>query len=93
MPTFLQDAKDPDDIDDLTWDWSARLASGETISTFAAVVASGDVTVSSTAISGTSTTARITGGTAGTRAEVRGRMTTSTGRQLDWTIGLPVAAQ
>lgn len=93
MPTYLQTAKDPDDIDDVTWDWSARLASGETISTFTATVVSGDVAVSSTAISGTNTTARLTGGTAGSRAEVRGRMVTSTGRQLDWTIGLPVAAQ
>lgn len=78
-------AKDPNDVDDFTWEWAAVLAMDETISTFDTDVVAGGVTVDDTAISGTMTTARISGGTAGTMAQVRGRITTSTGRILDET--------
>ena len=93
MATTLITPKDPDDIDDLTWEWVDRLTTGETISTFTATVASGDVTVGTTSISGTNTIARISGGTAATRADIRGRIVTSAGRQLDWTIRIPVSTQ
>lgn len=78
--------KDPDDIDDFTWDWAKVLASGETITAFTALIVSGGLAVSGTpSISGTKTTARVTGGTAGQIGQVRGRITTSAGRQLDET--------
>lgn len=93
MPTLLNTPKDPNDIDDITWQWNNRLTTGETISTFTAVVVSGDITVSTSSISGTNTIARITGGTANTPASVRGRIVTSTARQLDWTVALYVREQ
>jgi hypothetical protein len=85
--------KDPDDIDDFTWDWSARLATGETISTWAAAVVTGTVVVDSTSSTDTTGPARISGGADGEAATVRGRIVTSTGRQLDWTMRITVAAQ
>lgn len=93
MSTVLRVAKDPNDIDDITWDWSNRLATGETISTFTATVAAGGVTVESESTSGATTTARLSGGTAGVSAQITGRIVTSLGRQLDWTIELPVSEQ
>lgn len=94
MTTHLKTPKDPDDVDDLVWDWAERLAAGETISTFTATVVLGTWTVSpSTSINGTTTTARVSGGTDGETASVRGRIGTSAGRQLDWTISVAIAAQ
>lgn len=87
------DAKDPDDIDDFSIDWANELASGETVSTVTATVASGDATVASSSVSGTKTIARVTGGTAGTSAGIRFRMTTSAGRQLDETLVIPIAGR
>jgi hypothetical protein len=92
MPTYLPDAKDPNDIETLTWDWSNRLATGETIVTFTAT-ASSDWTAGATAIVGARTSCSMSGGTAGTVASVRGRITTSTGRQLDHTIHMPIEDQ
>lgn len=88
------DAKDPDDTDDFTVSWANILASGETISTAAASVTAGDVSVSgSVSISGALTTVRLTGGTAETTARVRVRIVTSTSRQLDQTLIIPVVEQ
>lgn len=91
MPTRLKVGADPDDIDDLQWDWSGRLATGETISTFTAV--GSGVTMGATAIDGAITRARFSAGTVASLASVRGRIVTSTGRQIDWTIELPVEVQ
>lgn len=91
MPTRLKVAVDPDDTDDLEWNWTNRLATGETISTFTAV--GSGVTVGTTTIAGAITRARISAGTVATVATVRGRIVTSTGRQLDWTIEIPVETQ
>jgi len=93
MPTHLNDPKDPNDIDDFVWDWANRLATGETIATFVATIVSGAWLVSSSSISGTRTTARMTGGAAGTKVSVLGRITTSAGRQLDWTLSVNVKEQ
>ena len=82
--------KDPDDVDDFTWDWSSRLATGETISTFDADVVSGTVVVDSTSHGTATGTARISGGVAGETAQVRGRIVTSAARQLDWTMRIDV---
>lgn len=85
--------KDPDDSDDFLLDWTNVLGASETISTFTATVVSGDATVSASIISGASTIARIAGGTNGTKAQVRYRIVTSSGRQLDRTLQITIATQ
>lgn len=84
------DPKDPDDTDDFTIDWVNELAVGETISLLTVTAITAGITVSSSSISTTRTTARLTGGTAETTYDVRYRITTSTGRQLDETLRIPV---
>lgn len=83
--------KDPDAVLDYTWDWSAWLASGETI-TDATVTPSGTgLTVNGTPTTGAATvTAWLTGGTAGTEYLVTCHITTSQGRQDDRTITISV---
>lgn len=93
MPTHLRDPKDPNDTDDFVWEWAARLTTGETISTFVATVVTGAWLVTSSSISGTRTTARMTGGAVDTKVSVLGRITTSAGRQLDWTLSVNVKEQ
>jgi hypothetical protein len=93
MPTNFAQPKDPDDIDDLVWDWSLRLTTGETISTFTATAVNNSCTVVSTSNTATTGTARISGGTEGSPASARGRIVTSTGRQLDWTLVVMIQGQ
>lgn len=93
MPSYASAPKDPDDTDDFTWNWASRLATGETISAFTATVVDGAWTVSQSTFTATTATARMTGGAAGSTCSVRGRITTSAGRQLDWTIFVPIVAQ
>lgn len=92
MTLSFRDPKDPDDVDDFTFNWTNVLGS-ETISSFTAVAVAGDATVGSTSNTTTTTTARISGGTAGTVADVRHRITTSGGRQLDRTMRIPIEVQ
>lgn len=87
------DAKDPDDTDDFTLDWTNVLASGETISTLTVTVVSGGVTVGSSSILTVYTTARVSGGTAGTDAIIRYRIVTSTARQLDESLMIHLEAR
>ena len=87
------DPKDPDDTDDFTLDWTNVLASGETISSMSATSVSGGLTVASSSISTVYTTARVSGGTAGTDAVVRFRIVTSTARQLDESLTIHVEAR
>lgn len=82
------DPKDPDDADDFAFDWAIRLADGETITTFAAAVVTGTVTVGAATFSGSRTIVRLTGGTIGEKIQIRYRITTSTGRQLDETLSV-----
>lgn len=84
------DVKDPDDIDDFALDWTNILASGESIATLSVSVTSGGVTINSSAINTVYTTARVSGGTAGTDAVLRYRITTSTSRQLDESLKIHV---
>jgi len=84
------DAKDPDDTDDFTLDWTDVLGSGESISVLAMAVVSGGVTIGSSSIDGVTTTARIAGGTAATDAVIRYRITTSTSRQLDESLTIHI---
>ena len=85
-----QDRLDPDETDTFTWDWG-RLSPG-TISTFTAAVVAGTATIGGTVISGTLTTASISGAVA-PQIQVRGRITTSDGRILDETLVIPVGNQ
>jgi hypothetical protein len=87
------DPKDPDDTEDFTLDWVNVLDVGETISTLTVTSVSGGLTVSSSSISGTETIARVTGGTAGTDAIIRYRITTSASRQLDESLTVHVEAR
>lgn len=96
MPTTLRVPMDPDDIDDLTWPWALRLATGETIASATVTVDAGAVVTST--IDGTDVIARINaaGGTSavsGSYINALCRIVTSTGRQLDWTIRVPVEVQ
>jgi len=91
MPVSFRDTLDPDDIDDFVLDWTNRLTTGETITGFTVTVASGTATVSGST-SGTTTTARLSAATAGT-VQVRFRITTSAGRQLDETATIQVEAR
>lgn len=93
MPSYAKQDKDPNDADDFTWDWSKRLTTGETIATFTATVVSGTWAAGATTISGAKTIAHMTGGASGEECSVRGRIVTSTGRQLDWTIVINIAEQ
>lgn len=93
MPTYIKVPKDPNDADDLTWDWALRLVGAETIATFTAIVVDGTWVAGTTSIVGAKTTVRMTGGVAGVQSSVRGRIVTSTGRQIDWTFYVPIEEQ
>ncbi len=87
------DDKDPDDIDFFSWDFTDELASGETISSKAFPDFPAGLTLNTSIIDGSKVTATIQGGTAGESYSVTCRITTSTGRQLDFTNTIPVSAQ
>lgn len=77
--------KDPDDILDYSFDWSAWLATNETVLTFTALPSPG-ISVNSTSNSATITTVWLSGGTAGQPYTVTHRITTNQGRQVDKTM-------
>lgn len=83
------DTKDPDDIDDFSINWTNVLGS-DTISAVSTSVVSGGVTLGTPSVSSATTTVRVSGGTDGTSAVVLFRITTSSGRQLDQTLTIPV---
>jgi hypothetical protein len=87
----VHEPKDPNETEDFALDWTRVLASGETVDSVS--VSSSDVTVGTTDISGARTIARLTGGTAGTTADVLFRATTSAGRILDETLRIRVEAR
>lgn len=72
--------KDPTAVLDYTWDWTAWLATGETIAI--AIATATGVTVDATTNTTTSVTVRISGGTIGTPGTCTVRITTSSG-QID----------
>lgn len=85
--------KDPNATLDYASDWSSWLAEGDSISNFDVVVESGDVVIedgTGTAPAPSETdgvvTAWISGGTVGTTATVRYRVTTAQGRIDDRTV-------
>lgn len=86
-----QFTKDPQAVLDYKIDWSAWLASGETISTSTWTVPSG-ITDDSDSItdSNTSTTIWLSGGTADTDYDLINHIVTSEGREEDRTITIGV---
>lgn len=77
---------DPTEVRDYTWDWTARLASGETIT--AATVTGVGCTTAAPTVTGTTVTARVSQAVAPCSATCH--ITTSTGQQFDDTIRLQV---
>lgn len=90
--------KDPDEILDYDLDWAnpddPRLETGETLTSSAWTIITGDVVIStnpasSYAPSGLSTV-WLTGGTAGTRCVLNNRVTTSKGRTYEQEVLLRI---
>lgn len=81
--------KDPDDVLDYSFDWSAWLSASETISTLV-IEASPGITVDSNSSSSTVSTAWLSGGTAGFPYTVTHRITTNQGRTVDRTMTIRV---
>ncbi|SAL25442.1 phage fiber-tail adaptor protein [Caballeronia telluris] len=71
--------KDPIAVLDFEWDWSAWLASGETIAEASAIATNG-LTVNSSTVSGARVSAWISGGTSGQTCAVKCQVRTSAGR-------------
>ena len=83
---------DPSETDDFLFDWTTRLAEGETVVSHTFVAAG--VTVGTSTAPGTTVTVRLSAATGaiGTLTSVICRVTTSTGRILDSTWQLVVVA-
>jgi hypothetical protein len=81
--------KDPEAVLDWRFDWSSWLADGETISTSTMTVSAGLV-LDSDGHSATSTTAWLSGGTAGAVYSVANRIVTSSARTDERTITIRV---
>lgn len=77
--------KDPDEVLPYTFDWSAWLVSGDTIST-STMTAAGGITVDSDSNTTTTADAVISGGTVNTPATLTNRITTANGYTSDRTI-------
>ena len=88
----LIDAKDPDDIDDITLAAARLMNSGATISTFTAFSDQGGCVIGGTVTTTTTGAVRVSGGTENADAEVRLRITTSDLETLDWTAKFEVKA-
>lgn len=88
--------KDPDEVLDYQIDWAdpvdgPRLVTGETLLTSVFSVASGSVTINSSAfVAGGLATVWLSGGTAGTTCAIQNRVTTSAGRTYEKTVRLRV---
>lgn len=81
---------DPNAVLDYVVDWTDWLDDGETIASHDIEVETGDVVLDSDSVVGAKTVAWVSGGTTGTSATVRHRVTTSAGRVDDRTITLSV---
>lgn len=79
MAEFL---KDPNDVLDYQWDWSAWLADGETIQTSTVLVPDG-ITKDSDSKTDTAVTVWLSGGTVGENYRVVSRITTNQARTAD----------
>jgi hypothetical protein len=85
--------KDPDAVKDYVFDWGTKwLKPGDTI--FLATVFPDDgLTLDSTTKDDTTVTAWVSGGTAGQNYDLRCHITTTGGRQDDWTFKIKVRQQ
>lgn len=81
---------DPDEVRDYTWDWSARLADGETITAHTVTVTG--CTLGTHTADATSVTAWLSAAQQPGRVSATCHVTTSGGRQYDDTIRLTVTA-
>jgi hypothetical protein len=81
--------KDPNTIIDRAVNWVNWLATGDSLAT-KTVTADSGLTVDSSAISGTSVTARLSGGTVGKDYNVLYRITTTLGESDDQTITIKI---
>lgn len=79
---------DPDAVLDYRWDWSSWLEEDETITSYSVEV--DGITLDSSLNDGKAVTAWLSEGTAGTKAEVTCRITTSQGRTDDRTMYLSI---
>jgi hypothetical protein len=84
---------DPDAVLDYAVDWTEWLATGDSITSHSVAVESGNVVKDSDSLAGTIVRAWISGGTNGTDATVRYRVTTAQGRTDDRTIYLKVRSR
>ena len=82
-------AKDPDEVLDYQVDWSARLASGDSVQSSTWTLDSG-LSQNSASIASPKTTIWLSGGTAGKTATIVNRVVTTQGRTMEETIALPI---
>lgn len=83
------EVKAPDEVRDYSIDWSTRLLTGDTIASSTYTLDTG-ITEVSTAIDGTSTVIRISGGTLGERYKVENEVVTTDGETLEEVFYLAV---
>lgn len=81
--------KDPDDVLDYSFDWTAWMATSETISTSTWIPSPG-IVVNSTANTTLVATVWLSGGTAGIPYTVTNRIVTNQGRTVDRTMTIRV---
>lgn len=81
--------KDPDDILDYSFDWTAWLATNETISTSTWLNSPG-ITVNSSTNTAQIATVWLSGGVSGNPYTVTNRIVTNQGRQVDRTMTIRV---
>lgn len=84
--------KDPNEVLDYRVDWTARLESGETITTSTVFRETGDVVLASQAYVGPLVTVWLSGGTDGTISVLTSRIATNQGRTYDESVRLRIRA-
>ena len=82
--------KDPDEVYDLSFDWSKRLEEGEAIVTSTVFVDQGTVIIDSQDFAGALVVFWVSGGDLGVTNIITNRVETSGGRTYDWSGRLRV---
>jgi len=78
----LSDPKDPSDVDDVSWDWTANLGA-ETVASHVVKAFPSSLTIDSSAEDAGVVSARVSGGVNGQAYELTCRIVTSGGRVLE----------
>lgn len=86
-------AKDPNEVLDYQIDWTARLVTGETITTSTVTVVDGTVVVDSSSQSAGIVTVWLSGGAEGEACTLLNRVTTSAGRTYDQSVRIKVKSK